>query len=95
MITHVVLFKLKDRSEAAIQQTRDVLLAMKGRIPELLDIRVGADELRSERSYDVALITQHESWEALDAYQVHPVHAEVGVHMKAVVERAASVDYES
>ncbi|MBP7682340.1 MAG: Dabb family protein, partial [Deltaproteobacteria bacterium] len=43
MITHVVLFKLKDRSEAAVEITRQVLLAMRGHIPELLDIEVGAD----------------------------------------------------
>src|SRR5690606_6621588 len=81
MITHVVLFKLKDRSETAVETTRQVLLAMRGRIPELLQIEVGADQLHSERSYDIALITQHASWEALDAYQVHPVHQGVGVHM--------------
>ena len=95
MITHVVLFKLKDRSEAAVETTRAVLLAMRGRIPELLEIEVGADQLHSERSYDIVLITKHESWDALDAYQVHPIHQGVGVHMKQVVERAASVDYET
>lgn len=95
MITHVVLFKLKDRSEDAVEVTRQVLLAMKGQIPELRSIEVGADQLHSERSYDIALITQHESWAELDAYQVHPVHQGVGVHMKQVVERAVSVDYES
>jgi len=95
MITHVVLFKLKDRSEAAVEITRQVLLAMRGHIPELLDIEVGADQLHSERSYDIALITHHESWAALDAYQVHPIHQGVGVHMKQVVERSVAVDYET
>ena len=50
---------------------------------------------RGERSYDIALITKHASWEGLDAYQVHPVHQGVGVHMQQVVERSVAVDYES
>jgi len=95
MITHVVLFKLKDRSREAVEVTKQVLLNMRGRIPELLDIEVGSDQLHSERSFDIALITHHESWAGLDAYQVHPVHAEVGVHMKQVLERSVSVDYET
>lgn len=95
MITHVVLFRLKDRSPEAVEVTKQVLLNMRGRIPELLDVEVGADQLHSERSFDIALITHHESWAGLDAYQVHPVHQEVGVHMKQVIDRSVSVDYET
>ena len=94
MITHVVLFRLKDRSPEAIAKTADVLRAMEGRIPPLRAIEVGVDELKSERSFDIALRTKHESWAELDAYQVHPVHEEVGVHMRQVVDRAVSVDFE-
>ncbi|MBC7171626.1 MAG: Dabb family protein, partial [Polyangiaceae bacterium] len=93
MITHIVLFKLKDPTAENIRITADVLRAMEGRIPELLEIEVGIDELRSERSYDVSLRTRHASWEDLDAYQKHPVHDQVLDHMKTVIARAVAVDF--
>jgi heme-degrading monooxygenase HmoA len=94
MVTHVVLFKMKDRSGDTARRTREMLLDMKGRIPGLLDVEVGLDYLRSERSFDVALITRHESREALDAYQVHPVHEKAKAYIAEVREASVSVDFE-
>lgn len=93
MLVHVVLFKLKERTEEKLQQTRDVLLNMKGKIPMLLDIEVGIDVVHSERSYDIGLITKFESLEDLQQYNVHPVHQEVIAYMATVREAAVSVDF--
>jgi hypothetical protein len=93
MVIHVVLFRLRDRSAENIAETAAMLRAMKGRIPELLEIEVGVDELHSGRSYDIALRTRHASFEALDAYQVHPVHEEVVAHMKRVLDASVAVDF--
>lgn len=95
MITHIVFFKLKDRSPEAVERTAAVLRAMEGQIPELKAIEVGVDVLHTERSYDIALTTKFDSLEALDAYQVHPVHQGVIEHMKTVRESSVAVDYES
>ncbi|WP_270170052.1 Dabb family protein [Paenibacillus sp. SYP-B4298] len=95
MITHVVLFKLKDNSKEAVEQTAAVLRAMEGQIEQLKSIEVGVDVLHSERSYDIALITKHESMADLEAYQVHPVHKKVIEHMQQVRESAVAVDFES
>lgn len=95
MITHVVCFKLKDRSPDNVRKTQEVLLGMKGKIPELLKLEVGADVLHSDRSYDIVLISKHESLAGLEGYQVHPVHKEVIVYMKTVVETSVAVDFES
>ena len=43
MITHIVFFKLKDRSEENIQRTREVLASMEGKIPQLRSLEVGVD----------------------------------------------------
>lgn len=94
MLRHVVFFKLVHPTPDTLQETRDVLLGMKGKIPELLDIEVGIDVIRSERSYDVALTTTFESLEAMQAYQVHPVHVEVGRYIAKVKEASIAVDYE-
>ncbi|QYR23320.1 Dabb family protein [Paenibacillus sp. sptzw28] len=95
MITHIVLFKLKDRTPESIARTVQVLRDMEGKIEELLSIEVGTDVLHSDRSFDIALVTKFASMDALAAYQIHPVHKKVIEHMSEVRESSASVDYES
>jgi hypothetical protein len=89
-----VLFKLKDRSSESIERTVQVLRNMEGKIAELHHLEVGLDVLHSERSYDIALVTKFDSMEALQAYQVHPVHKLVIEHIATVREASVSVDYE-
>lgn len=95
MITHIVLFKLKDRSPENIASTVAVLRNMEGKIDELRHIEVGVDVIHSERSYDIGLVTKFDSMDDLQAYQVHPVHKVVIEHMTSVREASVSVDYES
>jgi heme-degrading monooxygenase HmoA len=95
VLTHIVLFKLKDRSPEVIAETKRVLQNMEGKIPQLLSIEVGSDVLHSERSYDIALVTRFESLQAMQEYQVHPLHQEVAAYLATVREAAVAVDYES
>ena len=95
MITHIVLFKLKDNSIESIEKVRDILMDMKGRIPGLKDIEVGIDITRSDRSYDLALITNFNSVKDLDAYQTHPIHIKVAEYILSVRESTITVDFES
>ncbi|MDF2964253.1 MAG: stress responsive protein [Paenibacillus sp.] len=96
MLTHVVFFKLKDRSPEAIQATAQVLTNMEGKIPVLRHIEVGLDVLHSERSYDIALITKFDSLEDLKVYDGHPLHLEVKAHMKNVLDgTSVCVDFQS
>ncbi len=93
MLTHVVLFRFADLAVAS--ECRDRMLAMKGRIPPLLDIEVGVDIVRSERSFDLALITRHDDLDGMQAYQVHPVHQELLGWVKPRVKQAVAVDFVS
>lgn len=95
MITHIVLFKLKDNSKESIEKAQNILRGMEGRIPELKDIEVGVDITRSDRSYDLALITKFDSVKDLDAYQTHPIHVKVSEYILSVRESTITVDYES
>ncbi|WP_282935439.1 Dabb family protein [Paenibacillus sp. RC67] len=96
MLTHIVFFKLKDRSPESIQVTVNVLKNMEGKIPVLRSIEVGTDVLHSERSYDIALITKLDSLEDLNIYDNHPVHVEVKAHMKQVLDgTSVCVDFVS
>jgi len=95
MITHIVLFKLADPATENLAATRDKLLSMDGRIDLLRHLEVGIDLVRSERSYDIALMTRFDSLEDLQAYQIHPYHAgEVIPYMTSVCSSIVAVDYE-
>ena len=96
MITHIVLFKLSEPSSDNLEATRAKLLSMGGEITLLRHLEAGIDLIRSERSYDIALITKFDSLEDLQAYQIHPYHAGVVVpHMKSVCSSIVAVDYEN
>jgi hypothetical protein len=95
MITHIVFFKLNDRSPASVAEAREVLLGLAGRVPQLRHLDVGANVVPSPRAYDLALVAHFDSLADLEAYQVHPAHVEVADYMASVREAIASVDYES
>lgn len=94
MIKHIVFFKLKEPTTDNIERTVQVLRDMEGKIPQLRSLEVGSDIVRSERSYDLALISEVETLEDLQAYQVHPVHQEVIRYINTVKDVSISVDYE-
>lgn len=95
MFTHVVFFKLKDKSKENIEKAKSILMRTEGKVPTLKTIKVGVDVVRSARSYDLALITTFDSLEDMDAYQVHPVHVdEVLAHLRPMLESSAAVDFE-
>lgn len=96
MITHIVFFKLAESSPENIQAVQEVLSSMQGKIPQLLHLEVGIDLVRSDRSYDIALVTRFASLGDLQAYQVHPYHAETVVpFVKKVAQSSVTVDYEN
>ena len=96
MVTHIVLFKLSDPTVENLSATRDKLLSMQGKIDQLRHLEAGIDVIRSERSYDIALVTKFDSLQDLQEYQVHPYHAgEVIPHMKSVCSSIVAVDYEN
>ena len=94
MIMHIVLFKLKDRRPEEIAKARKKLMELAGRVPQLRSFEVGADIVRSERAFDLALLASFDSLADLQAYQVHPHHVQVGNHMRGLAETIVSVDYE-
>ncbi|MBR2660366.1 MAG: Dabb family protein [Clostridiales bacterium] len=94
MIRHIVVFKIKDEYKDEIPQLVKNFYGMKGKIEGMVSLEAGADFLHSERSYDVALITEFESREALEAYQTHPVHLPVKKRMGEVRISSVACDYE-
>ncbi|WP_046215624.1 Dabb family protein [Paenibacillus wulumuqiensis] len=94
MIKHIVLFKFKEASPAVIDTVVSGLRNLEGKVESLRSIEVGIDLVRSERSYDVALVTTFDDMDGLQAYQVHPEHVKVSDYIGTVKESTIAVDYE-
>jgi hypothetical protein len=95
MLTHVVFFKLNDRTPENAEKLREVLQSMAGQIPQIKHMEVGVNVVPSERAYDVALYQHFDSLHDLQAYQAHPNHQDVLKYILSVVASRVSVDYES
>jgi hypothetical protein len=95
MLTHVVFFKLNDRTPENAQKLREALLGLTGKIPQIKHMEVGVNVIPSERAFDVVLFQRFTSLADLQTYQTHPEHQEVLKYLLAVTTSRASVDYES
>lgn len=94
MIKHIVCFKLKENSETARLKAAEILRSMEGKVPQIRQLEVGCDFLRSPRSYDVVVQVTLENAAALETYQADAYHCEVvKTHMHAVTEHSVAIDY--
>lgn len=93
MFTHVVLFKVKEEKD--VKFVFDRLKSMEGKISELKYLEVGYDLLKTERSFDITLITRFLSKEDMKKYQVSSYHQnEVLAKIKPYIEKSVACDYE-
>lgn len=95
MLKHVVFFKFRPEvGETEIADLENSLRALPAVIPEIRKFIVGRDVVRSERSYDLALISAFEDLAAMGRYQVHPDHQAVIAKVKALCAGVVAVDFE-
>lgn len=93
MIKHIVFTKFENPAEQAPIASK-MLLALKDKVPQIVTIETGIDFLRSERSYDMALIVTFQTREDLHTYDHHPEHEAVRAYIKAHRTASATVDFE-
>lgn len=92
MVKHIVIWKMKD--EVADEQKQEMklrLMALNGKIPQLLAIDVGVDD----GSGTMSLYSEFASADDLNAYQSHPDHQAVVGFVKPLVASRSVCDYES
>ena len=99
MICHIVMFKLKDFAEGAskaenAEKMTKLLSELPALIPQIKKFAVGVDVLKSERSYDVALVGYYDNMADLDIYAKHPEHLRVVDFILKVRTESHSVDFE-
>lgn len=77
MIHHFVQFQWKPEATAEqIAAAGAGLLAMRGRIPEIRDIRFGANLVEEAVPYAHVLVVVCDDMDAVRRYIAHPVHQE-------------------
>ena len=96
MLRHYVFLKYRDgTSDGHVSDFCERLLALRGTIKGIEHLEIGRDELHDARSWDVVLIMEFASLDALRAYQRHPLHLAVMAFNGPFVAEVASVDFTS
>jgi hypothetical protein len=96
MLTHVVMFKLREPSPENLQIIQEALLSLPSKIRQIRQLEVGANVVPSDRAYDLALTVLFDSVDDLQDYQVHPEHQRVVTEIiRPRISSSIVVDYES
>ncbi len=97
MVRHIVFWKLKDNAEGNDKEVnarimKEKLEALVGKIDGLIKAEVGFNF--NPGGYDVCLYSELTSKQALEEYQIHPLHLEVKDFVQNVVTDRAVTDCE-
>ncbi len=94
MVKHLVFFKITDenKKENAIA-IKERLESLKDKIPFILDLEIGINEIPGERAWDISLYSAFENMDDLNSYRVHPEHVKVVEFIAKYKTDAAAVDY--
>lgn len=97
MVKHIVLFKLKkevsaEERLAAMHRFKEAIETLPAKIPVIRKIEVGLNMNPSE-AWHIALYSEFDSLEDIQAYATHPEHVAAGRLIAGVKEDRACVDY--
>lgn len=98
MIKHIVMFKFKEWAEGDDRSTNIKALKAKlevlpAQIGDIKSFEVGINFLEASVAYDLVLLSEFESKEALYRYQKHPEHIKVADFVGKACESRIVVDY--
>lgn len=94
MLVHIVMFQFKEEDkETNLERVKGMLESLPSKIDTLLRMEVGIDISRSDRSFDMVLVSTFEDQAGLDFYVPHPSHQEVVRVIKEVTTLSKVVDY--
>lgn len=93
MFRHIVFFKVKPEEQHKIPEAAEKLRSLTA-VPVVRSVEVGLDEVKSGRSYDIALIVDTDSRADYEVYDAHELHQPVRQFMRSIIESSATVDFE-
>lgn len=97
-VKHVVVWSLKGDSDEEKQQRfeslKPQLEALVDSVPGLLSLSVNYSTGPNPKNWDMCLISDHDSWQALETYANHPDHLAVASQVAENVTARAGADFE-
>jgi Stress responsive A/B Barrel Domain len=93
-VLHLVSFKYKPEVGEARRNDHRARLAGLSDLDGITSLKVGADIVRSPRSFDTGLAVTFVDRAALDAYQKNPRHVPVAEFGVSLSEQIVAVDFE-
>ncbi len=84
---------LEETPEQIALEMKSRLEALVGKIDGLLRAEVGVNIKETASSYDAVLTADFPSFEAMEAYKVHPLHVAVSDYCKSRRLERVDVDY--
>jgi len=94
VILHLVCFKYHASTDAKARDDHRAQLRTLKTLDGVVDLQVGADVVRSPRSYDTGLAVTFPDRAALDAYAKDPRHVPIAQHGASISEHIVAVDFE-
>jgi len=95
MLLHLVCFKYKTSTDAAIRAEHRTRLRGLSALDGIVDLKVGEDVVRNPtRSYDTGLCITFRDRAALDAYAKDPRHVPVAQFGVGISEHIVACDFE-
>lgn len=97
MISHTVMWRFKEENKEENMNTvaeRLMALYKSGKIDGLRKMEIGKDVSHTDMSYDMVLLTEFDSMEALAAYKIYPDHVAISQFVKTIRTARAVVDFE-
>jgi len=95
MIKHIVMFKLINKNKKNLEKVVNALKALKGNIDVLCSAEIGINFNKSDRNYDIVLITKFKNRNTLKTYETHPNHLPVVETVRSLCAGSVVVDYET
>jgi hypothetical protein len=94
MLVHIVMFAFKEENKQEnLHKVKEMLEALPSKIDTLRSMEVGIDISRSERSFDLVLVSTFDDQAGLETYVPHSAHQEVVSVIKEVTTLSKVVDY--
>ena len=100
MIKHIVSWKLSRKNgEKEVQINADAIKSALDKLPALIEqikfFEVGKNLSSSKNAYDLILVSEFDSMEALEIYRQHPEHQKVVQLIGKHAEKSMVVDYQN
>ncbi len=97
MIHHIVMWNVMeeyaDKRMEVCNHVKEILEALNNEVPGIISIKVVINDMQSSNK-DIALVSEYESVESLNAYQVSKGHVEAGKYVRSHLCDRSCLDYE-